>query len=355
MKTLLMFVACSLGGWGLSSAGPMEDLASPEQEVRDQAAEKLRASYRPVPESKWADLVAGLKNGQTKEEVLRQLAPYKVTEEGGWGALGSYSTGYRLDDEFVLECGFFTEGGERLVAHALTRSIRRVPVVPPRDFTGRWVLYFANGNKSHELHYEKGMPVGEQTAYDSNGSKVIVRHLDAEGRPEGTEMAYYPSGGIHSRAQFSKGKQVGVSSWFDEAGNLAFTRKPPGMEETPDVRLRIGFHPGSEGHRPAIKISLRNLSKETREYVEAGYSRGLSFFEPKESEWVAIEEFEPMADRRMLTPMPPNEEIVILAELTEKLFRKLVARTDMVAGIRIANPEGGTLKWVYADEISYRE
>jgi hypothetical protein len=354
MKTLFTFLVCASSCMGIASASLIKDLASPQQEVRDRAAEKLRTSYRPAPESKWAALVAGIQKGQTKEEVLRQLAPYKITEEGGWGALGSYSTGYRLDDEFVLECGFFSEG-DRLAGHALTRSIRRVLVVPPRDFTGRWVLYFANGNKSHELHYENGMSVGEHTEYDSNGSKAIVRHLDAEGRPEGIEMAYYPSGGIRSRTQFSKGKQVGVSSWFDEAGNLAFTRKPPGMEETPDIRLRIGFRPGSEGLRPAIKISLRNFSKETRKYVDAGYSRGLSFFERKEGEWVVIEEFEPMADRRMLTPMPPNEEIVILAELTEELFRKLVARTDMVAGIRIVNPEGGALKWVYAHEISYRE
>jgi hypothetical protein len=355
MKTLLVLVACSLGGWGLSLAGPVEDLASPEQAVRDQAAEKLRTSYRPEPESKWAALVDGLKKGQTREEVLRQLAPYKVTEEGGWGTLGSYSTGYRLDDEFVLECGFFIGDGEPLAGHVLTRSIRRVPVVPPANYTGKWVIYFANGTKSHELIYKNGNPVGKQASYHANGSVEHVRHFDAEGLQEADESLYDPSGRIRSRTLFRNGKQVGVSSWFDEAGNLAFTRKPHGMEETPDVRLRIGFRPGSEGHRPAIKISLRNLSKEIRKYVDAGYSRGLSFFERNEGEWVAIEEFEPMADRRMLTPMPSNEEIVILAEVTEELFRKLVARTDMVAGIRIANPEGGPLRWVYADEISYRE
>lgn len=48
-------------------------------------------------------------------------------------------------------------------------------VAPPADFTGVWTTYFANGQRSHEIHYSNGRYSGIFTAFHSNGSKAYVQ------------------------------------------------------------------------------------------------------------------------------------------------------------------------------------
>jgi hypothetical protein len=55
---------------GMATAAPRDDLSSPVQATRDAAAKTLRASYKPAPRSKWEPVVAALKKGTTKANVL---------------------------------------------------------------------------------------------------------------------------------------------------------------------------------------------------------------------------------------------------------------------------------------------
>ncbi|MES2439201.1 MAG: hypothetical protein V4584_09035 [Verrucomicrobiota bacterium] len=152
---LLLAAAMTLLVPALAMASPREDLASPSQEVRDKAAAELRASFRSTPESGWTPVLDQISKGQTKKQIMELLRPYHVTVEPEMASGQTHAESYRLDDEWILQCGFLNEG-DILTGRALARSIRQVHVTPPGKFTGKWVLYFANGQKSHEILYQDG-------------------------------------------------------------------------------------------------------------------------------------------------------------------------------------------------------
>lgn len=208
-----------------SMASPTEDLASPIQEVRDKAAAELRVSFRSVPESRWTPVVDKISKGQSKDEILKLLQPFKVTREMGAGSGQSHSESYRLDDEWILICHFQNEG-DILIDRTLTGSVRHVDVRPPANFTGRWILYFINGVRSHEISMKDGRYSGEFTAYHASGSKAYVQHY-TDGVADGTDTGYHRSGKTAYTGQYKQGKQVGTWTWFDESGKISSTRTYP--------------------------------------------------------------------------------------------------------------------------------
>ena len=212
-------------GWSFAVASPIEDLASPKQELRDKAAAELRLVFRNTPESKWTPIVDKIRKGQSKKEILELLLPVKVTEEGGAGSGQSHSESFRLDDEWVLICYFINEG-DILIDRVLTPSIRQVGVKPPEKFTGRWILYFINGTKSHEISMKNGHYFGEFIAYHANGAKAYVQHY-IDNVADGSDTGYHRSGKIAYTGQHKAGKQVGTWTWFDESGRISSTRTYP--------------------------------------------------------------------------------------------------------------------------------
>jgi antitoxin component YwqK of YwqJK toxin-antitoxin module len=211
--------------WSSSAASPIEDLASPNQELRDKAAAELRLVFRSTPESKWTPIVDKIIKGQSKSEILKLLQPFNVTKEMGAGSGQSHSESYRLDDEWILICYFYNEG-DILIDRALTPSIRQVGVKPPESFTGQWVLYFINGTKSHEISIKDGHYFGEFIAYHSNGAKAYVQHY-TDHVADGADTGYHRSGKIAYTGQYKQGKQVGTWTWFDESGKTSSTREYP--------------------------------------------------------------------------------------------------------------------------------
>jgi hypothetical protein len=216
-----LLASLALAG-SLATGSPLEDLASPDQGIRDKAAAELRASFQSTPESKWQPVIDGIKAGQTKGEILELLKPFKVTPEMGVGSGQSHSEGYRLDDEWILMCAFRNEG-DILTGRSLIRSIRQVAPAAPKDFTGKWVLYFVNGNKSHEIPMKDGKYFGEFIAYHPNGAKACVQHYTEEGA-SGDDTGYHPSGKVSYRGQHKAGKQTGKWTWYDEDGQITSTR-----------------------------------------------------------------------------------------------------------------------------------
>jgi len=155
MKRLAAAIVLLLG---TAHAGPREDLASPSQETRNAAAAKQRTAFKPAPRSKFTSLVAKIKKpGMTKDKTLVLLKPYRPQTEGAGASGGGETILYRIDDSWLLECGFSDRGDGKVLGVRLVSSIRDVWVEPPSDFTGTWKTYLANGKVSHEMHYEHGV------------------------------------------------------------------------------------------------------------------------------------------------------------------------------------------------------
>ena len=209
----------------VANGTPIDDLASPNPELRDKAAAELRLVFRSTPKSRWAPIVDKITKGQSKKDILKLLQPFNVTEEMGAGSGQSHSESYRLDDEWILICYFFNEG-DILIDRTLTQSIRQVGVKPPESFTGQWVLYFINGTKSHDISMKNGHYFGEFIAYHSNGAKAYVQHY-TDHVADGTDTGYHRSGKIAYTGQYKQGKQVGTWTWFDESGMISSTRTHP--------------------------------------------------------------------------------------------------------------------------------
>jgi len=207
-------------------ASPLEDLASPDQSVRDKAATEQRTIFKSTPESNWIPVVERIKKGLSKKDVLNILLQFKVTEEGGASGGGSYSNSFRLDDEWVLTC-WFTNKDDILFERKLSPSLKAVgALLPNKDFTGRWVTYFPNGNKSYESDLKKGKNTGEFIAYYPNGSKCFIQHYTEKGI-NGADTGYHPSGKIAYTGQHNDGKQAGTWTWYDESGKISSTRTYP--------------------------------------------------------------------------------------------------------------------------------
>jgi hypothetical protein len=204
------------------SAAPRDDLNSSSQQVRDAAAALLRTSYVPPPRSRWEAVLAALQPGSSRDLVLQILQPYAITKAGAMAGGGSTTELYRLDDLWVLRCDYGRSG--ELFASKLIEQMRYVWVTPAADFTGVWITYYVNGQRSHEIQYRKGQHFGTITTFHSNGSKAVVQHHGAEGA-EGEDIGYFRSGAVAYRGQYSKNEQVGTWVWYNEDGSVQSTQE----------------------------------------------------------------------------------------------------------------------------------
>lgn len=210
-----------------AGAAPVDDLRSPAQQVRDSAAALLRATFVPSPRSRWEHVVAAINPGDSSDTILQLLQPYHVTREMGSSSGQSFGESYRLDDLWLLRCSFRRlESGDALLQHELIERMRYEWVEPPADFTGMWITYFVNGQRSHEIQYRNGQYFGTFTSFYSNGSKAVVQHYGAEGA-DGEDTGYFPSGALNYKARHSKGKPTGTWVWYNEDGSVRSTRENP--------------------------------------------------------------------------------------------------------------------------------
>ena len=76
MKAASVFVALAVFAWLFANCAPINDLASLDQEVRDQAAAEMRAIFQGTPETTWTPLVDNVKKGQTKNEIHTAREPF---------------------------------------------------------------------------------------------------------------------------------------------------------------------------------------------------------------------------------------------------------------------------------------
>lgn len=209
-------------------ASPASDLESPSQRVRDAAAQILRTNFTSAPRAKWEQVLTPIKAGITKTNLLVMLRPYKVTYEGGHGSGATHTDFYRLDDGWVLSCGFHNRENidvdSILMGWKLIEKVRNVWVEPPKTFTGTWITYYANGQKHVEWHYKNGKSSGgDKTGYRADGSVGYTLRYDSNGT-DADETGFFPSGRVSYRGQRKGGVQMGTWVWYNEDGSIKSTR-----------------------------------------------------------------------------------------------------------------------------------
>jgi hypothetical protein len=212
---LSLFMALRLG-----VAAPVEDLASPEQAVRDRAAAEIRETYREIPANRWAWIAEEVKPGMTKEQIRALFLSHGVeyVPQVGVGAGGLHVDAVRLDDAWVFR-GSFQNEAEALLSGEVTRSLKTLIVDPPKDYSGVWTLYFTNGQRSSVANYRDGHFFGEVIFFHPDGQRAHIQRFDADGLT-GDSIGYYPSGQIRYVGHHRAGKQVGTWMWYKTDGSL---------------------------------------------------------------------------------------------------------------------------------------
>ena len=212
----LVILCCSACGLYASSGS---DLSSTNQETRDAAARVVRATYIPPPRTNWDSLIASLKVGASKSNILHLLEPVIVRSEGGGGSGTFEAQQYRLDDLWILECHF----DHGFIDYKLFPNALDVWVEPPPRFTGVWTTYHVNGEKSYEIHYRDGKCDGEFTSFYDDGSRAVLTYF-ITGIQEGEEIGYFHFGKVNYRGFYKTNAMIGTWTWYNEDGMVQSTQ-----------------------------------------------------------------------------------------------------------------------------------
>ncbi|HXR48185.1 MAG TPA: hypothetical protein VN784_12175 [Candidatus Limnocylindrales bacterium] len=203
------------------ATAPTADLASPSQATRDATAKILRATAKPPSKLKWFFFTCHIRNGEDETNILALLRSYKLSAqpETGFGGIGEYRE-YRLDDYWLLGCEFNNNDihARPLTGWKLVSRWRDYFMLPATNFSGVWITYYANGQKSSEANYTNGSRSGEFTSFYPNGSKSQVWHYE-NWKANGLYTQYFPSGQIQYQVQYSNNVRVGFGVWYNKDGS----------------------------------------------------------------------------------------------------------------------------------------
>jgi len=201
-------------------ASPIDDLASPSQETRDAAAKILRSIYTPPPRTNWDSLVASIKVGDNKTNVIEMLHRLNIKDGGGAGT-GTYESRlFQLDDLWELE---LSSERDIVVGCKLREQMRDIWILPPTNFSGVWTTYWVNGQRSAEVHVKDGKYFGDFTGFSPSGFKSYVQHFD-NNLLVGEEIGYFSSGKISYRGQHETNTYIGTWIWYNEDGSTNYVR-----------------------------------------------------------------------------------------------------------------------------------
>ena len=152
------------------------------------------------------------------------LLPFNVTlnQQAGSSWVIGNAFWCRLDNAWVLSLYFEPTN------HTLTlkqMKVAEVWVDPSTHFTGVWIVYYANGQKSQEVHYKDGKRQGNLIAFNSDGSANCILHY-AHDLPDGACVTYYASGRTNTRTVFKAGRLVSTVL-YNEDGTVNRVEKRP--------------------------------------------------------------------------------------------------------------------------------
>lgn len=188
----------------------LEALRAPQPAVRERAARALRKAIAADPaaagdpgEAFWKDKLAAVRPGVTTAQFEKATG---ARAEGGASSGRSTSSIFRLDDYWTVQVSFDLPDSLRAVG-PLARRPRAVWVAPAKDFSGKWVTYFVNGAVAHDIQYKGGSYERFSAYYDNGQLTYEQRYVD--GKIDGAEVGYHPSGKKAYEINHSAGKNVG--------------------------------------------------------------------------------------------------------------------------------------------------
>jgi hypothetical protein len=208
------------------AASPTADLTSPSQETRDAVAKILRVTAKPPSKIKWFFFTYHIKTGENETNILSLLHSYNLSTqpEAGMGGLTDYAE-YRLDDYWLLGC-LYDDNDKSLMRWKLISRWCNVFFLPPTNFSGVWITYYANGQKSSESNYKDGNRSGEFISFYPDGSKSSVRHYN-HGMNDGLYTQFFPSGETQYQVQYSNNVRGEIGIWYNKDGTTNHVTKYP--------------------------------------------------------------------------------------------------------------------------------
>jgi len=195
-------------------------LHDPSNDVRAAAAKALReivAKYgngtsnireRDAGEARWMEKVKQVKPGMAKAEVQRILPPFPESpENSGSGTGDSHNTSHRLDPHWIVTVQY--RNPDKVIEQPeLKRLELRFYVTPPPNYTGTWLAWYINGQKSHEIEFKDGKYDGVFTSFYDNDQKLYEQHY-TKGVCDGADIGWYRDGKKMYVGRYRNGKQDG--------------------------------------------------------------------------------------------------------------------------------------------------
>jgi len=213
----------------------IEMLGSLKQSERDIGAVKVRGTFTPSNKAVWEKRLSWIQPGMILADIekkLEELTKRKAEATMGDCSGGSCSQSYRLDRCYVLRISYSlgsydlrnVNKDNRVISSEVIEQMEYKWVDPPQKFTGTWITYFINGQKSHEVNYKDGKYNGQFISFHADGSKAVVQHY-IDNVAEGEDVGYSPSGRIMYRGIYKAGVQVGTWTWYNEDGTVRSTQE----------------------------------------------------------------------------------------------------------------------------------
>lgn len=234
---LILFAPCLCDDeLTVESKDPLELVAllsDPNGETRATAAAAMRQLIAADPgvktndhgEEYWKKRVESVKAGMKHSDVLSLLPPYDTTlsaERLLWSGVGSgdsHIATWRLDHYWTVTIQY--RNPDTVIERPkLQNSAMRFWVEPPADFTGTWVTWHVNGQKSHEIEYKNGKYHGSFSAFYDNGRKRYQQHY-RDGVCSGSASGWYPDGSKKYQGNYTDGKQTGTWTHWNEDGSVS--------------------------------------------------------------------------------------------------------------------------------------
>jgi antitoxin component YwqK of YwqJK toxin-antitoxin module len=125
----------------------------------------------------------------------------------------SHVVNYRLDYHWTATISY--RNTDKVISQpVLKKRALQVNVPPPKEFTGTWIIWHVDGQKSHETQNKNGKYDGVLTSYHDNGAKSVEQHY-SDHVVHRTDTGWYPNGKLSYTAQYRNGKQDGKwTHWY---------------------------------------------------------------------------------------------------------------------------------------------
>ena len=148
-----------------------------------------------------------------KADALKILPRFAEASDGFEIASGdSHVVSYRLDHNWMVTIQF-RNPGKVIERPKLTRHALKVFVTPPKDFSGKWIAWYVNGQKGYEIDYKNGKYDGVFTNFHDNGNKSVEQHY-VNHEAHGADTGWNSDGKLSYTAQYRNGKQDGKWTHF---------------------------------------------------------------------------------------------------------------------------------------------